>query len=416
MMFKGKKAAVAAAGERRPTNIFFEIFGAIGGVFKFLFVNIGTLAIIIFVVGFLYLLITNYGEMGVQSMGFLGISLNTGIQAFFTNLNCAMGGACPQMGESSDMTQYGILIKDIYAMQTKFLPDDVIEIKALASGKLLSDMDTSGCAKVYCGLQDGTLLSQSSDCIPIRDLSHNVRITCRFEPMVSNSSNVKRASIGLVYDFMTEASLPIAVVDSAEYNSYLDKYLMETDSFEDAERKIARFYHVEMSPASDPKITPVMIAAELESKQPVPKGDDYTNLVVRITNKETGRARIKGISIDLPQGMAIVQTTELDYDVASPIESYNVVKSVFTEETYPSMKEELAPGGSRIYDFTLDTSGFQLEPIDDYATTRKIRIYVDYTYNTTSQKTITITSCREIAEEDKATYDCPLTVMATELV
>lgn len=365
------------------------------------------LLILLLIVFTFYLLspaVKNYGAIGLGTiLKGIGWTFTTGMEQFFANMNCAMGGYCPPPVESTDNIEYGITLLEIYTLQTKFSERQNIEVKTRAQAILLKDMNINSCATVDCALQDGTLISKSHDCIPLKEIS-KVTITCTYEPMVSEDSRLKEAAIGLSYQFKTEASLPLAMVSPTEYQAYIDNAFETATTLDDAEKEVARRYGVVMVPPANPLITPLVIGAEIGRNQPIPVGDKYTTLLVTVSNKGNGNAIIEDISVDLPSGVSITHSTELNYGSPTPVEgAIDLYRSIFNKDNLQSLNEEMTPGVFRTYDFTLDTSGFQLSGTPNTATTRKIYITVDYKYNTTTTKYITVTTCDEIGGcEEKA--------------
>jgi len=401
--------------ERGDQNLVQKFFALLLAPFKWALSNIGSLLVIALIILSIYSLlyiglptITNLdGFIGTNVLQGIGFLLTDGIRVFSHNVNCAMNGGCVTADTGTDQKNYGIFITDVYTTQSKFRQWDPIVIKASARGELLTSMGTGGCANVECSLEDGNLRS-GAKCIPLKELSNNVIITCTFEPMVSKDANIKSAKVGLVYNFKTEATLPISMVDSTEYNQYLDKYLAESESYSEAEGKLASFYDVEMDPPANPKKTPIVIGAKIDRSQPVPKGNSYTTLLISVQNQGGGTAKINDISIALPGGMTIAQSAELNYNAPTPVEwADNTLRSIFNKESLPSLDEDIIASDFRRYDFALDTSGFQLESIRDYATTRKIYITVDYTYNTSSSRLVTVATCQELGNCGTQVADAP---------
>jgi len=339
----------------------------------------------------------NYGPtvlLGNLKLG--GFALTAGLSHLYQQINCAMSQECVTPGPATDTTQYGVFISSVYTEQPKFRQWDDIVVKASPKAVLLKNMNLDSCASVSCSLEDGTLTSQSQDCIPLKDISKS-RITCIFAPMVSNSTNMKQASVGLTYSFKAETSIPLSMVDAAEYNKLYNTYDLNSESPDETESKVASFYKEEKEPSSDPKLTPIVIGAKIDRNQPIPVGDPSTTLVINIQNKGDGYARIDDISVDLPPGVGITDSAELKLGAPTPIEvALDKWRSTFGKDNLQSLSEDMAPGDSRPYDFKLDTTGFQLDNVPNSATTRKIYITVDYTYKTTSKMYVTVATCDEI--------------------
>jgi hypothetical protein len=387
----------SGSDDKKKNNIFtwpLKVLGAIASFIYRYFILAAIIALVFFLVNPLAKVGVANAKSPLDTAAEFSAQKYSQLQKWFA---CISAGECPTSGDARDLTNYGIFFDSVYTGRTndKFYKDEKIRVTASANAAYLTSMDLSGCAKVDCKIEDGTVVSKSQGCIPLKNFP--TVVICTYAPIISNSGNLKKASVSLTYDFQASTKIPISIVDASAYESLWNSYKEQTGTVSEVESKIAQHYGVVQNPPSDPKLTPLVIGAEIKKNQPIPKGASDVWLSVSVQNEGGGTARINDISIELPQGITLITSEEINLDVFNPIEwtTDMIGKYVLKSDQLSSLKDELPAGDFRAYDVNLGTAGFPLESPTE-ATTKKINIVVDYTYTTTADKLVTVQTCSEI--------------------
>jgi hypothetical protein len=396
---RGKdKMEAAGSPEKKGTGFWLADIGRFIGWLLKLLINPASIIIAILLLFLIYTPV----QAGFTKIGSAAPSFFSGLGNAYAQaqklIACGLMNECPTTGTARDLTKYGIYFDSIYTGRNgdKFYKDENIRVTASANAETLTSMDLSGCAKVSCEIEDGSVVSKNYDCISLKR-GFPAKVICTYAPIVSDTGNEKKATIKLTYDFQASTKIPISIVDSSDYDSLWNDYKEQTSTVSELEGRIAEHYGVVQNPASDPKLTPLVIGAKIEKSQPIPKGTDDVWLQVSVQNEGGGTASIKDISLELPPGMTLLRSEEINLDVPNPIEwtTDMVDKYVLKSDQLSSLKDNLVAGDFRVYDIKLGTSGFPLTSSTE-ATTKNIVIYVDYTYTSTTNKIVVVQTCSEI--------------------
>ncbi|MBW2971194.1 hypothetical protein KY320_03470 [Candidatus Woesearchaeota archaeon] len=226
------------------------------------------------------------------------------------------------------------------------------------------------------------------------------QIECIFPMPRMSDKRLREASITINYSFASYADMPVTVMETDEYDTKLEGFLMRNQyDYDRAIKELAESIGIKPDQGAITKNTPVIIGAEIADFQPIMQSERRHTLKVTIQNQGEGIADLKSLQILTADGLEI-DTEALGEFSPFKFDGRDTVTFVGEDPDGKSTKLFLLDDNEfRTLSVWLKTNNMKISNPPGYLTT-KIGLIANYVYEVSESKNFRFETCDSYPEAD----------------